>query len=57
MSPSADWRDLIALNGATDIHVTPRTAITRSTGESLDLGIAVQRLLERRAQDVSAETS
>ena len=54
---TGDWHELIALNGTADIQVTPRTAITSWTGESLDLGIAVQCLLERRARDVSAETS
>ena len=53
----ADWQELVAMNEAADIQVTPRTAITRWTGESMDLGIAVQCLLERKAQDVSAETS
>src|SRR5688572_27049145 len=53
----ADWHELVAMNEAADIQVTPRTAITRWTGESMDLGIAVQCLLERKAQDVSAETS
>ena len=54
---TADWHELVAMNEAADIRVTPRTAITRWTGESMDLGIAVQCLLERRARDVSAETS
>jgi hypothetical protein len=57
LPPSADWHELVGMNKATDIRVTPRTAITRWTGETLDLGIAVQCLLERKAQDVSAETS
>ena len=53
---TGDWHELVALNEAEDIQVTPRTAITRWTGESMDLGIAVQCLLERRGRDVSAET-
>ncbi len=56
LPPSVDWHELVGMNEAADIQVTPRTAITRWTGESLDLGIAVQCLMERRAGDVSAET-
>jgi Domain of unknown function (DUF222)/HNH endonuclease len=58
LPPFADWRELVATNEAADIHVTPKTAITRWTGESIDYGIAVQVLVEKaeRAKHVSAET-
>jgi hypothetical protein len=58
LPPSADWHELVAMNEAVDIRVTPETAITRWTGESIDYGIAVQCLLEKAARDehVSAET-
>jgi hypothetical protein len=57
LPPSVDWHELVGMNEAADIQVTPRTAITRWTGESLDLGIAVQCLMEQRAGGVSAETT
>ena len=56
-SAPADWRDVVAANEAADIVITPRTAITGWTGESIDYGIAVQCLLEKRKNRVSAETS
>src|SRR5687768_7194588 len=55
--PTADWHELVAMNEDADIRVTPKTAITRWTGESLDLGLAVQHLIERRTLDVSAATA
>lgn len=47
LPPFADWQELVAMNEAAGIHVTPKTAITRWTGESIDYGIAVQCLLEK----------
>src|SRR5688572_9979973 len=47
LPPTTDWHELVAMNEAADIHVTPKTAITRWTGESIDYGIAVQCLLEK----------
>ena len=55
LPPLTEWHELVAMIKAADIQVTPRTAITRWTGESLDVGLAVQSLFERR-KDVSAET-
>jgi hypothetical protein len=54
--PPADWRELVAMNEAADIQVTPRTAITRWTGESIDYGVAVQCLLEKaeRSRELTA---
>ena len=57
LPPSADWHELVAMNEAADIQVTPRTAITRWTGESMDLGIAVQCLLERKADSEARRLS
>ena len=42
-----DWRELVAANLAAAIEITPKTAITRWTGESLNLGLAVEALLQR----------
>jgi hypothetical protein len=54
-----EWSRLAAENVDHDILITPRTAITRWTGESIDYGLAVQVLCERgrHAKNVSAETS
>ena len=59
-----DWMQLVAAHQARQIKVTPRTAITRWTGEGLDYGLAVEGLLQRanRAEsvttkNVSAESS
>ena len=49
-----DWRELVAAHTAT---ITPATAITRWTGERLDLGLAIECLLQQREENVSAETS
>ena len=49
-----DWSELVAANTAT---ITPATAVTRWTGERLDLGLAIECLLQQRAKGVSAETS
>src|SRR5688572_10300739 len=59
LPPTADWRELVAMNEAADIEVTPKTAITRWTGESIDYGIAVQCLLEKAGREacVSADTA
>ena len=54
LPPSADWHELVAMNEAADIQVTPRTAITGWTGESIDYGIAVECLLEKAERDRNA---
>jgi hypothetical protein len=55
MPPSAEWQDLVA--GHEDFGITPATAVTRWTGEALDLDLAVDVLMQRRKKNVSAETS
>jgi hypothetical protein len=59
LPPLTDWHELVATNEAADIHVTPKTAITRWTGESIDYGIAVQVMLEKAegGKQISVETS
>jgi phage gp46-like protein len=59
-----DWMQLVAAHQARQINVTPRTAVTRWQGESLDYGLAVEGLLQRAkradnvaAKNVAAETS
>ena len=53
--PSTDWEALV--EGNEGVPITPQTALTGWRGESLDLGLAVQGLMQRRAKSVSAETS
>jgi hypothetical protein len=54
-----DWMQLVAAHLARQIKITPRTAITRWQGETLDYGLAVDGLLQRakRVENVAAETS
>ena len=54
-----DWMQLVAAHQARQINITPRTAVTRWQGESLDYGLAIDGLLQRakRAENVSAATS
>jgi hypothetical protein len=51
-----DWTELVATQTADDIRITASTAVTRWTGEAVDLGLAVDLLLQRRQKNVSAET-
>jgi hypothetical protein len=53
--PSTDWEALV--EGNQGVPITPQTALTGWRGESLDLGLAAQGLMQRRAKSVSAETS
>jgi len=53
MPPAVDWETLVA---SADIRITPTTAVTRWTGEALDLGLAIEALMQRREKSVSAET-
>ncbi|MEX2151005.1 MAG: DUF222 domain-containing protein [Steroidobacteraceae bacterium] len=55
----ADWNSIVDENEAGDIRIKPTTGVTRWTGEALDLGLAVDLLMqrERRGKSVSAETS
>ncbi len=50
-----DSRALVIAHEAASLAITPATAVTRWTGEALDLGIAVEHLLQRREKNVSAE--
>jgi hypothetical protein len=54
----ADWTELVAAQDAEDIRITPSTAVTRWTGEALDLDLAVGWLMQKAnyAKSVSAET-
>jgi hypothetical protein len=55
-SLAASWEDLMANQ---PIRITPQTAISRWTGEELDVELAVDWLLRHgeRGKNVSAETS
>ena len=46
-----DWTELVATQDAADICITPSTAVTRWTGEALDLGLAVESLMQRTRRD------
>jgi hypothetical protein len=52
--PAVDWTVL----AASQVHITPETAVTGWTGEALDLGLAIEGLMQRRRAEksVSAET-
>lgn len=47
-APVGDWRELVAAQE--DLEITPATAVTGWTGESIDYGLAVQCLIERRLE-------
>ena len=51
--PTTDHDALIAVNTAADIPITQQTAVTGWTGESLDAGLAVEWLMQRRARTKS----
>jgi hypothetical protein len=55
MPPPANATDLVA--GQEGLGITAGTAITGWRGESLDVGLAVQGLMYRRAKNVPAGTS
>jgi len=48
------WGELVAANET--VEIGPRTAITRWTGESMDLGLAVEVLMQRRRKYAPAGT-
>lgn len=54
-----DWAELVATHAERLIAINPQTAVTRWTGEALDLGLAVEVLVQRarRAKNVPAGTS
>ena len=54
--PATEWLRLVAAHEARAIVVTPRTAITRWTGEALDLDLGIGTLIQPR-RSASAETS
>jgi hypothetical protein len=54
--PSTEWIELVAAHASAELRITPTTAVTRWTGEALDLGLAVETLMQRREKSVSAET-
>jgi hypothetical protein len=53
---AADWAELVAAHARVEIRVTPSTAVTQWRGEALDLGLAVESLMQRRKKNVSAQT-
>ena len=53
---TGDLAMLVAAHAAADIRVTPSSAVTRWTGEALELDLAVAALMQRRGKNVSAET-
>jgi hypothetical protein len=56
---TTNWAELVALQEVEQIRITPQTAITGWTGETLDYDLAVSLLIQRNAsrKGVSAETS
>jgi hypothetical protein len=54
----SDWTKLVTTQDAADISITPSTAVTRWTGEALDLNEAVGWLMQKTAKEesVSVET-
>jgi hypothetical protein len=46
--PPTDSRTIVIAHEAAELHITPSTAVTHWTGEALDLGLAVEVLLQRR---------
>jgi hypothetical protein len=56
---SAGWADLVAAHAGGQVEINPQTAVTRWTGEALDLDVAVGWLMQKGdcATNVSAETS
>jgi hypothetical protein len=53
--PAGDWATLVAMHES--IRISPKTAITQWAGERLDLGLAVDVLMQRRKRNVPAGTS
>jgi hypothetical protein len=52
-----DSRAIVVAHETAHLPISPTTAVTRWTGEALDLGLAVESLMQRREKNVSAETS
>ena len=53
---STDWTELVATQAAADIRITATTAVTRWTGEALDLELVVAGLMQRREKNAPAGT-
>ena len=56
---TTDWQELVAMHQAEKIRITPTTAITAWTGETLDYSLAAGCLMERaqQARNVPTGTS
>jgi hypothetical protein len=52
-----DSRAIVVAHEAARLAITPSTAVTRWTGEALDLELAVASLMQKREKNISAETS
>ncbi len=54
-----NWSAVVATHECPDLRITPSTAVTRWTGEALDLDLAIGWLMHESAQEknASAETS
>lgn len=50
---SGDWNELIAAHASSGIRITPSTAVTRWTGEALDVDLAVDWLLQHGERRIS----
>jgi hypothetical protein len=51
---SGDWVSVMATHESADLRITPSTAVTRWTGEALDLGLAVESLMQRTRRGLLA---
>jgi hypothetical protein len=54
---SGDWAAVVATHESADIRISPSTAVTQWTGEALDLGIAIEALMQRTQPDLPAATN
>jgi hypothetical protein len=54
---SGDWAAVVAAHESADLRITPSTAVTQWTGEALDLGIAIEALMQRTQPDRPAATN
>jgi hypothetical protein len=52
--PAADWTELVATHASADIRITQATAVTQWRGEALDLGLAIECLMQRREKNALA---
>jgi hypothetical protein len=54
--PSTSWIELVAANADRRVEINPKTAVTRWTGEALDLDVAVGWLMQKRRSITSPPT-